>query len=91
VNQKDYYLEQQEEQSLEERVIGEIINPRAENSWMILTTTDLIHLLLLSTNGYSEKECLRIGKSKSSGNVKSFQELKQLMESASIITATSEQ
>jgi len=83
VNQKNYYLEIEEEPSLGEKVIGEIINPRAENSWMILTTTDLIHLLLLSMNGYSEKECLRIGKSKSSGNVKSFQELKHLMENAS--------
>jgi len=83
VNQNDYYLEQQEEPSLGERVIGEIINPRVENSWMILTTTDLIHLLLLSMSGYSEKECLRIGKSKSSGNVKSFRELKHLMENAS--------
>jgi len=80
-----------EKPSLEKKVIGEITNPRAENSWMILTTTDLIHLLSLYMIGYSEKECLRIGKSKSSGNVKSFQELKQLMESVSTTMETLEQ
>jgi hypothetical protein len=91
VKHLEYLQEQSAELRLEESLIGELTHPHAENYLMILSYTDLKHLLLLSMTGYSEKECLLIGKSKSNGNVKFFQEMKLLMENVSGTMVTSEQ
>jgi len=88
VKHPDYLQAQSAELRLEESLIGELTDPHAENCLMILSYMELKHLLLLYMTGYSEEGCLRIGKSKSNGRVKSSQEMKQLMESVSGITET---
>jgi len=91
VKHLNYPQELSAELRLEESLIGELTDPHAENCLMILSYMELKHLLLLYMTGYSEEGCLRIGKSKSNGRVKSFQEMKQLMEIASGTTVTSVQ
>jgi hypothetical protein len=91
VKHPDYLQELSAELKLEESLIGELTHPHAENYLMILSYTDLKFLLLLSMTGYTEKECLHIGKCRSNGNVKSFQEMKHLMENVSGTMATLEQ
>jgi hypothetical protein len=90
VKHLDYLQEQSAELRLEESLIGDLTHPHAENYLMILNYMDLKHLLLLSMIGYTEEECLHIGKLKSNGNVKSFQEMKRLMKSVSGTMATLE-
>jgi len=85
------YPDLSEEGLLEQRVIGDHINPPVENSLMILSTTDLNHLLLLYTNGVLALEILRTAKLKSNGNVRSYHEMKHLMASVSGTMETSEQ
>jgi len=91
VKHPDYLQELSAELRLEESLIGELTDPHAENYLMILSYTELKHLLLLYMTGYTEEGCLRIGKSKSNGRVKSFQEMKQLMENVSGTMETSVQ
>jgi hypothetical protein len=90
VYQERQYPDLSEEGLLEQRVIGDHINPPVENSLMILSTTDLNHLLLLFTNGVVAPEILRIAKSKSNGNVRSYHEMKHLMVNVSGTTETLE-
>ena len=80
MNQKNLNPEQPDELSLVKKVIGNIIGPHAENYWMILTTSEFHHLLLLSSTGSSVGECSLIGKSKSNGHQKYFREILQKME-----------
>jgi len=87
VYQERQYPDLSEEGLLEQRVIGDHINPPVENSLMILSTTDLNHLLLLYTNGVLAPEILRIAKSKSSGQLNAYHEMKHLMETVYGTTA----
>jgi hypothetical protein len=90
VKHLDYPQAQSAELRLEESLIGELTDPPAENCLMILSYMELKHLLLLYMTGYTEEGCLRIGKYKSNGRVKSFQEMKRLTESVSGTMATLE-
>ena len=87
MNTKPYLQEPSEESLLEQKVHGDHINPPAVNCLMILSHTDLEHLLLLYINGATVKETLHIANAKSSGQVKSFLEMKLLME---IVSGTME-
>lgn len=80
-----------EEGLLAQKVTGDHISPPVENSLMILSYTDLEHLLLLSINGVYPQEILHIAKSKSNGQLRSYHEMKRLMENVSGTTETSEQ
>jgi hypothetical protein len=60
--------------------IGRVTNHLAENSLMILSGTDLNHLLSLYTDGALAQEILHTAKFKSNGNVRSYLEMKRLME-----------
>jgi hypothetical protein len=73
------------------KVIGDFISPPAENSLMILSVTDLEHLLLLYTSGAQAPEILRIAKCKSNGQVRSYHEMKRLTENVFGTTETSVQ
>jgi len=88
VSQENWYPDLSEEGLLGQKVHGDHIRPPVENSLMILSCTDLDHLLLLYTNGVQAQEILHIAKSKSNGNVRSYQEMNFLMESVSGTMAT---
>ena len=88
--QENLSLEQAEELSHVRKLIGDTINPLAENSWMILNSMDLKHLHLLSTSGALVPEILHTARWKSNGNVKCYQEMNFLMENVFGTTVTSE-
>lgn len=78
--QEQKYPDLSDEGLLQEKVTGDHIQPPAENSLMILSCTDLEHLLLLYTNGVPAQGILHIAKSKSNGQMKSYQEMLRLKE-----------
>jgi hypothetical protein len=90
VYQENLSQDHQEELLHVRNLIGEVISPVAESCLMILKNTDVRLLRLLSISGASELETLHTAKSMSNGNVKSFQEMKRLMENVSGTMATLE-
>jgi hypothetical protein len=90
VFQESYNLGEPEELLHARNLIGEAIDPLAENSWMILNYMDLKHLHLLSTSGASVPEILHTAKLKSNGNAKCYQEMNFLMENVYGTMATLE-
>jgi len=91
VSQRNFNQTPSEESLLEEKVIGDHTCPPAVNCLMILSHTDLEHLLLLYTNGVKVREILHIANAKSNGQVSAYQEMKLLMEIVSGTTVTSGQ
>jgi len=91
VYQENLNPEQAEELLRVRNLIGDTINPLAENSWMILNSMDIRHLHLLSTSGALVPEILRTAKWKSNGNVKCYQEMNSLMGNVFGTTVISEQ
>jgi hypothetical protein len=91
VNQKDFYPDQNEELQYVRNLTGDITNRLAKNSLLILSTMDIHHLHLLSTNGASEEEILHTARYRNNGNLKSYHEMKRLMESVFGTTAILEQ
>jgi len=85
------YREKQLQESLENKLQGKnltgstIVHP-VKSYLMILDSTDLTHLLSLSISGVSVQEILHTARLKSNGNVKSYQEMKLLLENVSGIT-----
>jgi len=88
--QEQKYPDLSDEGLLQEKVTGDHIQPPAENSLMILSCTDLEHLLLLYTNGVQAQEILHIARCKSNGQVRSYLEMRHLSGSVFGITGTSE-
>jgi len=87
---ENQHPDRSDERLLAAKVTGDLISPPVENSLMILSCTDLEHLLLLYTNGVPVQEISLIAKSKSNGHMRFLAEMRRLMGNVNGTTAISE-